>query len=73
MQKLRLSKVQKIAIHLGSVYMGPDQFWNRYEIDTDSRCVYTGSGGSDTDRICYLVPNGCTYEGDPMRNRTVPV
>ena len=26
-----------------------------------------------TDRICYLVPNGSIYEGDPMWNRTVPV
>ena len=34
---------------------------------------YTGPGGSGTDRICYLVPNGSTYEGDPMWNRTVPV
>ena len=30
--------------------------WNRYEIGTDKPCVYTGPGGSDTDRICYLVP-----------------
>ena len=32
-----------------------------------------GPGGSGTDRICYLVPNGPTYESDPMWNRTVPV
>ena len=25
------------------------------------------------DRICYLVPDGSTYEGDPIWNRTVPV
>ena len=24
------------------------------------------------DRICYLVPNVSTYEGDPMWNRTIP-
>ena len=47
--------------------------WDRYEIATDKPCVYTGSGGSGTDRICYLVPNGSTYEGDPIWNRTVPV
>ena len=47
--------------------------WNRYEIGTDKPCVYTGPGGSGTDRICYLVLNGSTYEGDPMWNRTVPV
>ena len=35
-------------------------------------CVYTGPGGSGTDRICYLVPNGSTYNGDPIWNRTVP-
>ena len=23
--------------------------------------------------ICYLVPSGSTYEGDPIWNRTVPV
>ena len=47
--------------------------WNRYEIGTDQSCVYTGPGGSGTDRICYLVPNGFIYEGDPMWNRTVMV
>ena len=44
-----------------------------YEIGTDESCVYTGSGGSGTDRICYLVPNGSTCDGDPMWNCTVPV
>ena len=53
--------------------MGPRPVWNRYEIGTDKPCVYTGSGGSGTDRICYLVPDGSTYKGDPMWNRTVPV
>ena len=35
--------------------------------------VYTGPGGSGTDRIGYLIPNGSTYERDLMWNRTVPV
>ena len=47
--------------------------WDWYEIGTDRPCVYTGPGGSGTDRTFYLVPNGPTYEGDPMWNRTVPV
>ena len=47
--------------------------WNRHEIGTDKPCVYAGPGGSGTDRICYLVPNASTYEGDPMGNHTVPV
>ena len=34
---------------------------------------YTGPGGSGMDRICFLVPNGPTYEGDPIWNRNVPV
>ena len=52
---------------------GTGSVWNRYEIGTDKPCVYTGAGGSGTDGICYLVPNGSTSEGDPMWNRTVPV
>ena len=36
-------------------------------------CAYTEPGGFSTDRMCYLVPNGSTYEGDPMLNHTVPV
>ena len=32
-----------------------------------------GLGGSGTDRVCYLVTNLSTYEGDAMWNRTVPV
>ena len=46
----------------------PTKLWQRLH--------WTGSvwpGGSGTNRICYLVPNGSTYEGDPMWNRTVPV
>ena len=49
--------------------MRPDPFGT----GTDKPCVHTGPGGSDTDRICSLVPNWSTYEGDPMWNRTVPV
>ena len=52
---------------------GTGSVWNRYEIGTGKPCVYTGPGGSGTDRICYLVPNGSTYESDPVGNRTVPV
>ena len=39
----------------------------------DKPCVYTGPGGSFTDWICYLVPNGSSYESGPIWNRTVPV
>ena len=49
---------------------GTGSVWNWYEIGTDKPCVYTGPGGSGTDRIWYLVPNWSTYEGDPMWNRT---
>ena len=45
---------------------GTGSVWNRYEIGSDKSCVDTGPGGSGWDRICYLVPNGSTYEGDPM-------
>ena len=51
---------------------GTASAWNRYEIGTDKPCVYTGPGGSCTDRIRYLVPTGTTYEGNPMWNRTIP-
>ena len=44
---------------------GTGSVWNRYEIGTDKACVYAVPGRSATDRICYLVPNGSTYEGDP--------
>ena len=52
---------------------GTGSVWNRYEIVMDKSCVYTGPGGSSTNRICYLVPNGSTYEDDPMSNWAVPV
>ena len=51
---------------------GTGSVWIRYEIGMDKPCVYMGPGGSGTDRICYLVPDGSIYEGDPMWNRTVP-
>ena len=34
---------------------------------------YTGPVGAGRGRICYLAPNGSTYEGDPIWNRTAPV
>ena len=52
---------------------GTGSVWDRYKIGPDKPCVYTGPGGFGTDRICYLVPNGSTYEGDPLWNSTVPV
>ena len=47
--------------------------WKRYEIGRDKPCVHMGPGGSGTDQICYLIPNGSTYESDSIWNRTVPV
>ena len=47
--------------------------WKRYKIGMDKPCVYTGHGGSSADRICYLVPNESTHEGDTICNRTLPV
>ena len=47
--------------------------WNRYEIGTDKPCIYREPGESSTNQLCYLVPNGSTYEGDPIWNRIVPV
>ena len=41
----------------GRFYMEPARNWY-----TDKPCL----GGSGTDRICYLVPNGFTSEGDPI-------
>ena len=52
---------------------GNGSVWNRYEIGTDKDCVYMGPVGFGTYQTCYLVPNGYTYEGDPMWNRTSPV
>ena len=64
--------------------LGPDIFrqclhetrsiWNLCEICTViQHCVYTGHGGSSMDQICYLVPNGSTYVGDHIWNRTISV
>ena len=39
---------------------------NSYEIGTDKPCVYVGPDGSSMEQICYLVPNGSTYEGDTI-------
>ena len=50
---------------------GTGSVWTRYEIGTDKLCVYTGRGGSGIVWIC--IPNGSTYEGDPIWNCTVPV
>ena len=54
---------------------GTGSVWNRYEIGTDKPCIYTGHGGSGTDRICYLVPMGplmkvIPYETVPFHFRT---
>ena len=57
---------RKLCLH------GTASVWNRYEIGTDKPCVYTGPGGSGTDRICYLVPSVPTYEGDPIWNCIIP-
>ena len=45
---------------------GTESVWNRYEIGADKLCVYTVPCESGTDRIRCLVPNGSTYEGDPI-------
>ena len=52
---------------------GTGSVWNRYKIGTDKLFFYTGPVGSSTEWTCYLVPNGSTYEGDPVWKRTVPV
>ena len=52
---------------------GTRSIWNRYEIGTDKLSVNTGPGESGMDRICYVVPDGSTYDGDPMWNRTITV
>ena len=45
---------------------------NRYEIDRDKPCIYTGSGRSALDRFFYPVPNGFTCQSDPVWNCTIP-
>ena len=44
--------------------MGLGLFGNGKKLDKP--CVYSGPGESGTNRIRYLVPNGSTYEGDPI-------
>ena len=51
---------------------GTGSVWNQFEIGTDKSCVYTEPGGYGKDRICYLVPNGSTYEVDLIWNGTIP-
>ena len=53
----------------GSVYIGQDPF------GTGTRLVRISLvfARDLVDRICYLVPNGSTYEGYPVWNRTVLV
>ena len=58
-------KVIKAAFTRDRIRCEPVRNW--YE---QALCLH---GGSSADRICYLVPNGSTYEGDFMWNRTVPV
>ena len=64
-------KVHRTALKMDvrQRFYGTGSVWNRYKIGMDKPYVYTGPGGSGTDRICYLVPNESTYEGDPMWNR----
>ena len=50
---------------------GTGSVWNRYKIGL-ALCLHI-PGGSGADLICCLVPNGSTYEGDLIWNRTVPV
>ena len=71
--QLIIKKLPSQATKFWQRLHGTGSVWNRYEIGTDKPCVYTGPGGSGTDRISYLSPNGSTYECDPMWNRTVPV
>ena len=63
-----IPKHQRFRQHLH----GTRSVWNWYEIGVDKPCVHMGPGGSGMDQICYLVPNGSTYEGDPIWNHTVP-
>ena len=58
---------------LGSVYTGPDPFGTSTKLVRISLVFTRDLFGSGTDRICYLLPNGSTYDSDPIRNRTAPV
>ena len=53
----------------GSVYTGQDPFGTGTKLVRIS-LLFTRDM-VDPDRICYLVPTGSTYKGDPMWNRTV--
>ena len=68
-----INQYQSEGARLWQRLHGTGSVWNRYEISTDKLCVYMGPGGFGTDRICYLVPNGSTYECDLIWNHTVPV
>ena len=46
--------------------------WNRYEIGTDTPCVYREPVRSALDRFSYPVPDRFTCESDPVWNYTVP-
>ena len=67
------SKYARDRERLGQRLHGTGSVCNRYEIGTDKSYVYTGPGGSGTDRINYLVPNRSPYEGGSIRNRAVLV
>ena len=69
----RKNTSQKMSVDSGSVYMGRDPFGTGTKLVRMSFVFTRDLVGSGTDRICYLVPNGSAYEGDPMWNRTVPV
>ena len=71
--KLQIFHQQKAVIILWQRLHGTMSVWNQYKTGRKKPCVYTGPDGSSTDRICYLVPNGSTYESDPTWNSTVPV
>ena len=59
-----VKRSRKVGIPLRQRLPGTGSFWNRYEIGTDKPCVYTGLGGSGTDRICYW------YQIDPLMKVT---
>ena len=44
---------------------------NRWEIDRDKPCLYTGPGRSALDQLSYHVPNVFTCESDPVWNRII--
>ena len=68
-----LARTGQFDKDLGSVYMGLDPFGTGMKLVRMSLVFTRGPGGSGAYRILYLVPNGSTYEGDPIWNRTVSV